>query len=104
MSRDKTTGSPEALIVPIDGGEPVRRLRTSHRFRRWSPDGRGLAYVDPSALNVWVQPLEGGAPRQVTNFTGGPRIIEFAWSHDGTRLALTRAVDTSDIVMLKGIR
>ena len=103
-SRDEQTRLQETLIVPIDGGEPVRRLRVSQAFHRWVPDGRALAYVDASGLNVWVQPLDGGAPRQVTHFTEGPRIVEFAWSPDGTRLALTRAIEASDIVMLKGIR
>src|SRR5262249_6873967 len=102
-SIDEKTRSPETLIVPIGGGELVRRLSRGD-LRHWTPDGRGLAYVDPSGLNVWVQPLEGGAPRQVTHFTEGPRIGGFAWSPDGTDLALTRAFATSDIVMLKGIR
>jgi eukaryotic-like serine/threonine-protein kinase len=103
-SRDEQTRSPETLIVPIGGGEPVRRLRGSQALQRWAPDGRALAYVDPSALNVWVQPLEGSTPRQLTHFTDGRRIVEFAWSPDGKQLALTRAIDTSDIVMLKGIK
>ncbi|MGH9387457.1 MAG: protein kinase domain-containing protein [Vicinamibacterales bacterium] len=103
-SIDEQTRLPETRIIPITGGEPVRRLRTDQVFRRWAPDGRGLAYVDPSGLNVWVQPLEGGAPRQLTHFTDGPPIVEFAWSPDGQQLALTRAIDTSDIVMLKGIK
>jgi Tol biopolymer transport system component len=103
-SINRQTRLPETLIVPIGGGEPVRRLNTTRVFRRWAPDGEGLAYVDQSGLNVWVQPLEGGAPRQLTHFTDGPPIVEFAWSPNGKQLALTRVVDMTDIVMLKGIR
>jgi Tol biopolymer transport system component len=50
-----------------------------------------------------VQPLDGGAPRQLTQFTDR-RIALFAWSPDGTRLAVARAAETSDIVLLKGLR
>jgi Tol biopolymer transport system component len=103
VSRDEKTRSRETLIVPIRGGEPIRHLSRGD-LRHWTPDGRGLAYVDSSASNVWVQPLDGGAPHQVTHLTDGPRIVEFAWSPDGKQLALTRAIETTDIVMLKGIR
>lgn len=49
------------------------------------------------------EPLDGGSPRALTQFKDG--IIEdFAWSPDGTRLAIARAMTTRDIVMFKGIR
>jgi Tol biopolymer transport system component/DNA-binding winged helix-turn-helix (wHTH) protein len=54
-----------------------------------SPDGRQLAYHLVGAdgiVNVWVQPLDGGAPRQVTfdrEAISYPR-----WSLDGERLVV----------------
>ena len=34
---------------------------------RWMPDNRALAYVDPrTQSDIWVQPLDGGPPRQLT--------------------------------------
>jgi dipeptidyl aminopeptidase/acylaminoacyl peptidase len=70
---------------------------------RWTPDGKGIAYMDVAAINLMVQPLDGGSPRALTQFKDG--IIEdFAWSPDGTRLAIARAMTTRDIVMFKGIR
>jgi Tol biopolymer transport system component len=77
------------------------------RFRyvttRFTPDGQGFAYVDSSGMNVWVQPFKGGAPRQVTQFTDRT-IMALAYSRDGKRLAIARAMVTSDIVLLKGLK
>jgi hypothetical protein len=50
-----------------------------------------------------VQPLDGGAPRQLTHFADRT-IADFAWSRDGTRLAVARATVTNDIVLFKGLR
>jgi len=67
---------------------------------RFTPDGLGITYVDTSNVNIWTQPLDGGPPRQITHFTDRS-INFFAWSHDGSRLALVRSTTTSDIVLLK---
>jgi hypothetical protein len=67
------------------------------------PDDRGVAYIDAALSNLWVQPFDGKAPYQLTHFTD--RIIEdFAWSHDGKRLAIARTTTTNDIVLFKGLR
>jgi Tol biopolymer transport system component len=71
---------------------------------RWTADGRGLTYADVAGTNVWVQPIDGGAPRQLTTFADSRKIANFAWSPDGKQLAVARAVTTSDIVLLKGVR
>jgi Tol biopolymer transport system component len=71
---------------------------------RWMPDGRGIAYIDAeTGSNLWVQPLDGSSPHQLTHFTDRT-ITDFAWSHDGTRLAISRATTTNDIVLFKGLR
>jgi serine/threonine protein kinase/Tol biopolymer transport system component len=68
----------------------------------WTPDGRGVAYVREG--NVWVQPLGGGAPRQLTRFAENRPIGSFAWSRDGKRLAITRSIATHDIVLFRGLK
>ncbi len=71
--------------------------------RSWTPDGRALAYIDAAQKNVWVQPIDG-VPRQLTHFTDGRTIVDFAWSSNGARLAISRSTTTSDVVMFKGLK
>jgi Tol biopolymer transport system component len=71
---------------------------------RWTPDGHGIAYYTIfSGGNLWVQPLDGSAPHQLTHFTDNRSIVDFAWSRDGKRLAIARATATNDIVLFKGL-
>jgi Tol biopolymer transport system component len=72
---------------------------------RWTPDGRGIAYyTEGTDANLWIQPLDGSAPQQLTHFTDGRSITDFCWSRDGKRLAIARATITNDIVLFKGLR
>jgi eukaryotic-like serine/threonine-protein kinase len=87
--------SPRRIAVPANFGAPVR----------WMPGGQSIAYVDhTSPLNLWAQSLDGGPPRQLTHFTDGRRITDFAWSRDGKRLAIALATTTNDIVLFKGLK
>lgn len=67
----------------------------------WDPDGQALTYVDrKDGVTQWFsRPLGGGQARQLTTLTG-PDIYEFAWSRDGTQLALARGSLTTDVVLL----
>ena len=58
---------------------------------RWTPDGKGLAYVSSSsgASNIWIQPLNGGQFRKLTDFKEA-EITSFAWSDDGRQIVLVR--------------
>jgi hypothetical protein len=46
--------------------------------------------------------LNGAPPKQLTGFTDGWRIIDFAWSRDGKRLAIARTLVSDDIVQVHG--
>jgi Tol biopolymer transport system component len=71
---------------------------------RWAPGG-GIAYVKRTPQpNIWIQPLNGAAPQQLTHFSDGRAIPDFAWSRDGARLAIVRLRSTTDIVLYKGLR
>ncbi|HEX6719866.1 MAG TPA: protein kinase [Pyrinomonadaceae bacterium] len=67
----------------------------------WSADGRSLVYVDHRGGidNLWGQPIDGGEPKQLTNFEEGS-IFAFGWLKDGT-LVTSRGVITSDVVLIK---
>jgi serine/threonine protein kinase/Tol biopolymer transport system component len=75
-----------AATTPFNG----LRLTPDNRLR-WTPDGSGLAYVSRAdgAANVWLQPLAGGTPRQLTYFKDA-NMPSFAWSPDGKQLACVR--------------
>jgi serine/threonine protein kinase/Tol biopolymer transport system component len=68
---------------------------------RWSPDGKFLVYVDHAGGldNLWGQPIEGGAPKQLTKFEES-KIFSFGWLKDGS-LVTSRGVITSDVVLIK---
>ena len=51
-----------------------------------------------------MQPLDDSTPRQLTRFTDGRFILDFAWSRDGKRLAIARVTTTNDIVLLRGLK
>jgi eukaryotic-like serine/threonine-protein kinase len=72
---------------------------------RWTTDGLGIAYsrndLNP---NIWIQPLDGSPARQLTRFTDGRQILDFAWSRDGSQLAIVRSRTTTDIVLFRGLR
>jgi dipeptidyl aminopeptidase/acylaminoacyl peptidase len=71
----------------------------------WMPDRRGIGFIDMTTQsNIWVQPLDGSTPRQLTHFTDGRTIADFAWSPDGAQLAVARAIETNDIVLFTGFR
>jgi Tol biopolymer transport system component len=73
---------------------------------RWTPDGRGIAYLrkgDNGATNVWAQPIEGGEPKQLTHFDS-QFLIHFAFSWDGAEIACIRGHSVRDLVLIRNIR
>ena len=91
--------------MSFDGGPLLKRFSfpstVMDRIVRWVPGGWGLAYSDTvgGASNVWVQPLDGRQPWQLSNFKS-ERIDSFEWSSDGRRLAAVRGSETSDVVLV----
>ena len=60
---------------------------------RFTPDGNSIAYVvtRKGVGNLWSQPLTGGEPVQLTNFTAD-RIYSFAFSPDGKQIICARGI------------
>ena len=71
----------------------------------WRLDRRSVLYVDtPTGVsNIWSFPLDGGQPKQVTNFQS-EQIFAFAYSPDGKQIAVTRGSQTNDVVLLRDFR
>jgi Tol biopolymer transport system component len=98
---------PKIGVVATAGGAPVHvfPLPRGVLGLQWSPDGQGLQFLATrnGATNVWEQPLAGGPPRQITNFTSG-LIFDFSWSRDGKQLFLSRGENTSDVILISNFR
>ena len=97
-------------LYPIEGGQPIKLLdipSTAMAFNGldWTPDGRALDYVDTlsGVSNIWSRPLDGGLPKQLTNFKSD-LIFRFALSRDGKQLALVRGTQTRDVVLIRDFR
>ena len=92
-------------LIPFEGGEPVKLLDISGFFVHWSHDGRALQYIDSrgGSSNLWSQPIDGGPPKQLTDFRGDT-LFSFAWSTDGKQLAVSRGVDAEDVVLINNFR
>jgi Tol biopolymer transport system component len=96
-------------VRPLATGESLRKhpfpATVSSRVFRWSPDGQSLAYIatQNGASNVWLQPLDGKSPKQMTNFKSG-ELMSFAWSRDGQSCAYMHHTATHDVVLLKDFK
>jgi len=93
FSSDRT-GALEIWIRPLVSG--ARELQVTNDGQNnlqpaFSPDGRLLAYTSLSQGGIWVVPVLGGVPRQITKFGSRP-----AWSPDGGTLAFL----SSDVVQI----
>jgi eukaryotic-like serine/threonine-protein kinase len=102
-SRDDQ-GRPITAVCDLPACTSRRSLPVLPGRLRWTPDGRGIAYNDLATRNIWIQSLDGSAPRQLTHFTDDRQIADFAWSHDGKRLAISRVSTSNDIVLFRGLR
>jgi Tol biopolymer transport system component len=106
---DERTQRPKIAVIAFDGGAPVRTFDlpvssgTSlyesgftllYRGFHWSPDGRALVYINT---------LDGGAPKQITDFKSD-LILNFAYSRDGRQLALARGNQSRDVVMISEVK
>jgi serine/threonine protein kinase/Tol biopolymer transport system component len=96
----------QLAVIPVTGDSPEKVLDVPPNADtsipiRWTPDGRGVSFVATrdGASNVWSQPLDGGEPKQVTNFISD-QIFWFDWSNDGKQLACSRGRQLNDIVLI----
>jgi eukaryotic-like serine/threonine-protein kinase len=94
-------------VIPAEGGAPTNvfvRPIGANKYH-WSPDQKSIQYLltRRGATNLWEQPLAGGPPRPVTDFTSG-HIFDFAWSRDGKQLLLAKGEETSDVLLVSNFR
>ena len=68
------------------------------------PSGKAVLYLvrEKGVDNLWIQPLDGSARRQLTHFTS-EKIGGYAFSKDGAQLGIRRGHSESDAVLLHNI-
>jgi Tol biopolymer transport system component len=95
-------------IMSSDGGPRLAsfRMPIGVSVARWSAGGTAFQYAvtRDGAGNIWEQPVDGGPPRQLTDFPRGEDIRGFAWSPDGKQLAVVRGHVKSNVVVISDFR
>jgi Tol biopolymer transport system component len=91
------------VVCDIPACTNQRTTATNAFYGRWLPGGGAIGFVDAQTeQNVFVQPLNGGSPSQLTHFSEW-KIEDFGWSVDARRLAILRSATTSDVVLFRGL-
>ncbi|MGH9424476.1 MAG: TolB family protein, partial [Thermoanaerobaculia bacterium] len=96
--------SAKLTILSLDGSKPPLVPEVTARMFRWTPDGKGVVCIKRTGRqeNLLIQPLAGGVPTMLTNFTDGS-IAGYEWSPDAQRIVLTHYLQTRDVVLTKGV-
>jgi len=91
-------------VIPFAGGEPVK-IFDQLGDPGWARDSKSLIYRENQngVDNLWLQPLDGGKPKPLTNFASG-EFQSWAWSRDYKQLAIVRTNTTSDVILLNNFR
>jgi serine/threonine protein kinase/sugar lactone lactonase YvrE len=107
--RDDANANSRLVIIPSEGGEPIKRFdsrpvpqRPGLRALQWTPDGKAITYIKTTGgvSNIWSQPLNSDLPKQLTDFKSDS-IFSFSWSRDGKHLVYSRGSVTSDVVLIR---
>jgi len=72
---------------------------------QWSQDGKSIFYTvsTNNITNIWSQSLDGGPPKQITNFND-LFMTSFAWSRDGKQLVCTRGALVRDALLVTDVK
>jgi Tol biopolymer transport system component len=92
-------------VVSLESGQLLKAAdfqRPRSGPIRYSHDGKAVVYpVSNNGVdNLWLQPLDGSAGRQITNFPS-EHIMDFHFSPDGNKIGLVRGHTDSDVVLIR---
>jgi serine/threonine protein kinase/Tol biopolymer transport system component len=97
-------------VIPFEGGPILKTFEfagsgTVLPVIQWSQDGKSIFYSvsTNNITNIWSQSLDGGPPKQVTNFND-LFMTSFAWSRDGKQLACTRGALLRDALLVSDVK
>jgi Tol biopolymer transport system component len=96
MSDGTLEGSFEAATPPV---------WFMNQLGQWSTDGQSMIFRrSPNGIsNLWTLPLGAVEPKQFTRFDSD-MIFSYAFSPDGTRIAISRGRTSGDVVMIRNFR
>jgi eukaryotic-like serine/threonine-protein kinase len=106
----KENSSWKLKVVHFEGGATFNLFEVAPTVQvgwdtplHWSHDGRYLTYIDHRGGidNLWGQPIEGGAAKQLTSFEDS-KIFSFDWLKDGSLVA-SRGVIASDVILINDV-
>ena len=107
-TEEQGNNQPKIAIIALEGGQAIKPIELPRSVSpiafAWMPDGKSIAYLDNSSgiLNVWSQPLDGGTPKQLTNYKS-EFVTSFAISRD-SKIATYRWSATRDIVLIRDFK
>jgi len=97
-------------VISFEGGAPIETFDVpktvyTDMSPKWTPDGRGITFIDNrgGSRNLWVQPMVGGAAKQLTDFKQNG-IYRREWTRDGKQAAIVRGEESNDAVMITDFR
>ncbi len=109
VGRDDTNRKFSILILPIEGGQPLKKIDFSGGSFRgfrilWTPDGKALIYgVENNGVTaLFKQPLDGGPAEEVMNLKED-ELFDYGYSPDGQSFAVTRGGWQYDIVLISNL-
>jgi eukaryotic-like serine/threonine-protein kinase len=105
-SQDPNAPPNRIAVIPFEGGPGLKTFEftssgTVLSIAQWARDGKSIFYTVSAnnVTNIWSQSVEGGPPKQVTNFND-LFMTSFAWSRDGKQLACTRGALVRDAILV----
>jgi len=94
-------------VIDAATGKPIHVFKNAvlggNTTFGWTRDSRTVLYTTAERINLWAQPLDGGSPRQLTNYTD-QWILRFAIFPDGKQMVLSRGTGLRDAVQVKNFR
>jgi len=102
---DKTSSQPwKNGIMSLENRKTLKVFEEGYHVNEgWTADSRSLlvGIRDNDRSNLWLQPIDGSEPRQLTKFDGGI-LRSFAISPDFKQIAIARGNPSSEAVLITG--
>jgi len=88
-------------VMSVESGELLKTFDSFRIVGGWTEDSKSLIVVRDfdQRSNLWLQPIDGSKPRQLTKFDGG-MIRSFAVSPDFKQIAISRGNPSSEAILI----